>query len=164
MSRKRGAIEELKQAHKDILQALAQCKFLTVPHLVRLGLYSERYVRGKLEELQSSRKKPLVNCIKYGKKGGGRRPYYYYLTSYGRICVARACHMPAEKIKAPGNYPDIERDYMHRTQHIGFVVDLYRWAREQGIGVEFFDHYFDWTEGRVTLGELTSKTRIGLTP
>lgn len=152
---------ELKVIHQKILRALAFCEFLTIPHFVRLNVCSEPYLRRKLRELQRKRPKPLIGCLQYGVRGGGKRPSYYYLTAYGRVRAAKA-GVPLERIKAPGKNPQIETDYQHRTQQIDFLVNLLLRATAQGVQLNFFDHYFDRTKGSNRIQELTSQTRIQL--
>ena len=86
----------------------------------------------------------------------------YYLTSYGKAYVARACHLDIEKIKIPENNPDFERDYTHRFQYNEFMVNLYAWSKKAGVSLELIDHYFDRTTGWKNIEESESFTRIFL--
>ena len=130
--------------------------------MLKLGLCSERYLREKLRELLFQWPKPLIACLKYGRKGGGRRPFYYYLTDYGKTITHKSCLIPKEKIKTPGKHPQIERDYVHRFQHLDFLVSLLIRTKKNGLHVEFFDHYFDWEKGSNKINQLHSLTRIQL--
>ena len=68
--------------HKKILEALGQCGFLSIPHFNSMGWCSERHLRNKLKELQTEWGRAMIGYVKYGKEGGGSKPYYYYLTAY----------------------------------------------------------------------------------
>ena len=67
-----------------------------------------------------------------------------------------------EQIKSRGRHPQIGIDYEHRFQQISFLVALYKWARQSGIEVEFFEHYFEWTKGKRGIEQLESLTRLYL--
>jgi len=93
-------ITELKGIHKKILRSLAVCEYLTLPHFDKLALGSKSYVNKKLRELRKG-KKALVDIRSNGKRGGGRNPFFFCLTKYGKTCTSMACNLPTEKVKAP---------------------------------------------------------------
>jgi len=161
---KRKKLVELRPLHKEILYTLARCGFLTIPHLLLRKICSEKYLRQLLKELQTAYSQALINCIKYGKRGGGgRKPYYYYLTPYGKQITHQLTELPIEQIKMPGHqYPMIDLDYKHRHQHIECMIHLLNWIEAEAHQLSVLDHYYDRTKGKKQLHDMKSKTRIAL--
>ena len=127
-----------------------------------MGLCSERHLRNKLKDLQGAWGSAMINYVKYGKEGGGSKPYYYYLTKYGKQISANVNGLRLAKIKSPSGHPKVDGDYEHRFQQISFLIALYEWAAYSGIEVECFEQYFEWTRGRKGIDKLESLTRLYL--
>lgn len=154
--------QELRPIHQDLLQALGEFCFLTIPHFLMMDIASERYIRDKLKELQHHRRYSLIGSVRYTKKGGGRRPTMYHLTKYGKTITASIGRQNPARIKSPGHHPQIGKDYEHRFQYLRFVVQLHQRAKEKHLAIERSDHYYEREKGRHRIHQLATKTRIYL--
>lgn len=100
-TKKRKPRGEMNDLHIRILQALAKCELLTIPHFNKLKLCSERHLRDKLKDLKVGWGRALIKVAKSSGANGKKKPYYYHLTKHGKAVVARVGGLVFDRVKIP---------------------------------------------------------------
>ena len=113
----------LTPGHCQILSLIGLCRFCTVPHLMSRKICTQRNLREKLKDLRTGWSKPLIKELRYGKRGGGKRHYRYYLTPYGKTVLERVGRVRGS-VRVPGAYPQVALDYDHRMAYVTLVLEV----------------------------------------
>lgn len=156
-------MEYIKTQQEQILQALAQYKFLTVRQMVKLGISTEQYIRVNLRLL---REKKMIERQTQGIQSRlGKSEDIHFLTLKGAKVIAESLDMELSEIHYPkGTATLFQHDYFHRVATINTKISFYQWATKRGYQVDFFHTYFDMVGSVKSKDEkLRAKTFLQLT-
>ena len=158
----------ITQRQSEILQALAQYKYLTTSQDVDLlvqGDAKDKSDTNKLLKKMREGRSPLLGCHMFGGTHKfNQREYVYFLKPKGAKDLVLYMKQDPDTIKRPAETSTIYvKDYEHRKRFIDTQISLYRWAESKGYEVPLYDTYFDFT-GNARAGTLRAKTSILLDP
>ena len=147
------------------LESLRTYRYLTVKHMVKLGVHSnDKRVREKVLAPLKAGKHPLIKAEDFGFVAGkGRLSAIHYLTSRGALVLADYLATGVDDIPYPTGQVQFSRDYFHRIEFIDIHIALRQWAKSAGHGVEFFHSYYNSTGNqRQANSQLIRDTQIKL--
>ena len=138
-------IEAFTPTQANIMQALAQYKFLTTSQLLKLKVTKQRSHLSAQLALLWKRKRPLVKRISFGfipKRG--RLENFYHLTSTAKKILTQALQMPTDTIKLPrSKHSFFTQDYAHRKHTIDCEIAFHQAAKKLKYQVLTSHRYFD---------------------
>lgn len=147
---------------QQILEALAQYKFLTVSQMLKLGISTDRSNLQKQIKALTEIKRQYIEGLSFGivpKKG--KLENVYYLKPKGQRLLIEGLQYQDNEIKLPkGRNSFFSRDYFHRKYSIDFEIALQQSAESAGDEVVFFDRYFDKQGNNRRDKNLEAKTKI----
>lgn len=153
----------LTNQQQNVLEALAEFRYLTVHQMVSMGISKNGH------SLRTNTLNRLINphrkAIKSHDFGWipqrGRLSRVYYLTSYGVEILADVLRIDPNSIEYPKGGIQFSSDYTHRINFIDFHISFKRWAEKENKDVDFFHSYFDKV-GSQRAGKVrsTAKTRV----
>lgn len=155
----------LTATESRILFALGKFKFLTVSHMMKLGIMSHRnHLNTNLKKLRE-RGKPLVHSLVFGVHPQiGKLENFHCLTKYGKQLLLDFAGNEMEAVKAPiGLQSLFVHDYQHRKFTIDFHVCVEKWINAHpDYSLDLFDRYFDKVGNNRRSKSLTSLTKLPL--
>jgi hypothetical protein len=127
----------------DILRALSQFIYCTIPQLTRIvGAKNENSVKNALQRLRGF-SRPLVKKWEYAFIAGvGRLHSISTLTQAGVNILAEVDRVDPDSIYFPALGVQYSRDYLHRRAFVDCHISIEQWAATSGATIEFFDRYF----------------------
>lgn len=136
---------KITESQIQILEALAEFKFLTTEQMIDIGICQHKRTAYFLLKPLRERHKPLIGRISLHQWIGQARLHdLFYLTKYGASFLDEQRIMPLEKIRYPVGTPTVvTRDYKHRVATINIHIAISRYVKKN------FDHmitvssYFD---------------------
>lgn len=153
----------MKESQINLLEKLAQYKYLTTSQMHRLGILKHKQgIYQILRELKTRSKSP-IDFKNFGLAPGvGKLESFYFLTKPGVNFLIEDLGFENE-IKAPiGNGSLFARDYFHRKYTIDFHIAFNQFLEEINGEIKFLDYYFDKIGNNRTKGNLRAKNKIDL--
>lgn len=135
-------IERFTDTHQEVLKAVGKYQYLTVSHLVQLGICSSiQYMRRPVADLAKSQK-PLLFTLNYGDHPAyGRREFMYCLTQRG-VQALKEWGEPEEQIRRPRNARTAPQDYQHKKNMITALIEADKYQN-----VTILDFYYGRAKG-----------------
>jgi len=142
-------IEKFSDTQYEILKAVSRFQYLTLAHMVQLGICSSiQYMRRPVADL-SKRQKPLLHTLNYGDNPAyGRREYMYCLTARG-VAILEEWGEEKADIRAPKNPRLAAHDYQHKKNMITALIEA-----QKSRPINILDLYY----GRATASKKQATT------
>ena len=145
-------INALTPANIEVMQALAQYRYLTPSQIVELGIISHRDVFYRLMKRFDAFRSPVVGKASFsevqsdGRQGRKQLENVHYLTRQGaELLAALDSEQDPGTILSVARQPLTHKDYWHRRETIDFQILVNQFAFCHGCTVEAFDLYFNHT-------------------
>lgn len=146
-----------------VLEALACFQYLTVKHMLRLGL-SKSANSLRQHTLKRMTESQLIKGHDFNFIPKEGKPFrVHYLTPKGVEVLAESLRLDINDIEYPKGGVQFSIDYQHRMNFIDFHIAFRHWAEITTRDIEFVDSYFDKI-GSQRGGNVhsTAKTRVQL--
>lgn len=153
----------LNERKTQVLECMARYTYLTVNHLVDLGIAPQaRNVRDRYLRPLTEGRSPLVGSGVF-HVSNKPLPWVYYLTKRGAEVVAELWNVPVDEVYYPVGKIQFTRDYQHRVETIDCMIAFEQWAEQNDAEINFWHTYFQ-VEGsqRKANQQLIRKTQVTL--
>ena len=145
---KEKADNHYTESQIKLLEMLAKYRFLTVPHMMTLGIQKNDKALSSRVILPLIRKtKPLIqrNDDVRTNPSQGKLHYIYSLTDDGAKVVAEYLRCDIKDIVYPQKKPSFQHDYFHRCDYIRFYIAIERFFNQEKSNFRIKEayHYFD---------------------
>lgn len=131
-----------------LLEMLAKYRFLTVPHMMTLGIQkNDKALSSRVILPLIKMQKPLIqrNDDVRTNPSQGKLHYIYSLTDDGAKIVAEYLRCDIRDIVYPQKKPTFQHDYFHRCDYIRFYIAIERFFNQESskFCIKEAYHYFD---------------------